>query len=336
VLVLMPILRRSGYGLSWSEFIILGWGGLRGALGMTMALMVNCNQNIPEEIRHHVLIYTAGIVTLTLCVNATLSKTIVNRLKLAGQQSASERHIWQQILSLIRRHDEETLSSLNKDPYLKQANWQTVESKMIAAGEVKQESLSENELLCVVRQNVMAHIEMIANDYFHDGILNYYSYERITSALAVLNDFEGDHEIDDSELKKDLNRRRWFYSRRRAVPDSCNLCRGYVMILLETRDFIDKTLQQKVIDLKVETKTIDIVRAEVDKVLHSAATLLEEYKKNYPDIFAEGVTDKAVRMLLASERGQVEQLLEEGVLSQDAAEALYADIAKRQGLEIVL
>jgi len=335
VLVLMPILRRSGYGLSWPEYIILGWGGLRGALGMCMALMVNCNTAIPETIRHHILIYTAGVVTLTLCVNATTSKSIVNRLKLAGEQSKSEQHIWRQILSLIRRHDETTLSSLKKDPYLKQANWQIVESKMIVAGEVKKENLSENELLCVVRQNVMAHIEMITNDYFHDGILNYYSYERITSALAVLNDFEGDHVIDDTELRKDLKRRRWFYSRKRAVPDACNLCRGYVMILLETREFIDKTLQQKVIDLKVETKTIDQVRAEIDQLLHAAAALLDEYKKNYPSIFAEGVTDKAVRMLLASERGQVEQLLKEGVLSQDAADALYADIAQRQGLEIV-
>jgi len=336
VLVLMPIMRRSGYGLSWREYAILGWSGLRGALGMCMALMVNCNTAIPENIRHHILIYTAGIVTLTLCVNATTSKSIVNKLKLSGTQSASEYHIWQQILTLLRNHDLDTLAGLKKDPYLKQADWQQVESKMITSPDVvKEENLSKNEMLCVVRKNVLTHIEKVTNDYFHDGILSYYSYERILSALAVFNDFEGDHAIDGEELQKDLNRRRWFHSRRRAVPDACNLCRGYMMILLETRQFIDITLKEKVLDLQVEKDTIDIVRHEVDQLIELASTLLESYRKDYPQIFTEGVTDKAVRMLLASERGEVEQLLHDGVMSQEAADALYTDIAQRQGLEIV-
>jgi len=335
VLVLMPILRRNGYGLSWSEFIILGWGGLRGALGMTMALMVNCNQNIPEEIRHHVLVYTAGVVTLTLCVNATLSKTIVNKLKLSGVESASEKHIWNQLLSLLRNHDIDALSALKKDPYLEQANWQEVESKMIVVPEIKDENLSENEMLCLARRNVLAHIEKVVNDYFHDGILNYYSYERMTSTLAEINDFEGDHSFSGEALKRDLNRRRWFRSRHKAIPDACNLCRGYVMVLLETRDFIDKPLKGKVLNLQIEKQTLDIVRTEIDQMIELASTLLEGYRKDYPTIFAEGVTDKATRMLLASERGKVEQLLKNGVLSQDAADALYADIAERQGLEIV-
>jgi len=335
VLVLMPILRRSGYGLSWREYIILGWSGLRGALGMCMALMVNCNQNIPEEIRHHVLIYTAGIVTLTLCVNATLSKTIVNKLKLSGVESASEKHIWNQILSLLRNHDKEALTKLKQDPYLEQANWQEVENKMIVVPEIKDEDLSKHEMLCLLRRNVLAHIEKVINDYYHDGILNFYSYERMTSTLAEINDFEGDHIFDGEALQKDLNRRRWFRSRRRAVPDACNLCRGYVMIMLETREFINKPLKGKVMNLPIEKETLDIVCGEIDQMIELASTLLEGYRKDYPTIFAEGVTDKATRMLLASERGKVEELLKNGVLSQDAADALYADIAERQGLEIV-
>lgn len=84
IAVLFPLLRRSGYGLTRAEAVVLGWGGLRGALGMCMALMVNCNENIPLETRHNILIYTAGVITLTLCVNATSCKWLVNRLRLAA------------------------------------------------------------------------------------------------------------------------------------------------------------------------------------------------------------------------------------------------------------
>ena len=84
IAILFPLLRRNGYGLSRAEAIVLGWGGLRGALGMCMALMVNCNENIPLATRHNILIYTAGVITLTLCVNATSCKWLVNRLKLVA------------------------------------------------------------------------------------------------------------------------------------------------------------------------------------------------------------------------------------------------------------
>lgn len=40
-MLLYPLMKRMGYGLSKRESVILTWGGLRGALGMTLALMVS-------------------------------------------------------------------------------------------------------------------------------------------------------------------------------------------------------------------------------------------------------------------------------------------------------
>lgn len=40
VATFIPCLRRSGYGLNNKEFYVLVWGGLRGALGITLGLMV--------------------------------------------------------------------------------------------------------------------------------------------------------------------------------------------------------------------------------------------------------------------------------------------------------
>lgn len=84
--ILHPILKRSGYGLTWHETVILGWGGLRGALGMCMALMVSYNQNIPLTVRDAILFYTAGVITLTLCINATTCGWLVERLGLTEKK----------------------------------------------------------------------------------------------------------------------------------------------------------------------------------------------------------------------------------------------------------
>ena len=41
IMMLYPLMKRLGYGLSKRESVILTWGGLRGALGLTLALMVS-------------------------------------------------------------------------------------------------------------------------------------------------------------------------------------------------------------------------------------------------------------------------------------------------------
>lgn len=41
------ILSKHSYGLSYGEFWVLIWGGLRGALGLTLALMVAVDEELP-------------------------------------------------------------------------------------------------------------------------------------------------------------------------------------------------------------------------------------------------------------------------------------------------
>lgn len=336
ILVFMPILKRNGYGLNWREFVILGWGGLRGALGMSMALMVNCNENIPEQIREHILVYTAGVVTLTLCINATTSKRLVQWLRLIPETSASEQHIWSQLIARIRHQDQDTLERLKQDSYLAQADWQSVESKMIApVADEATPSLSREEMLCVMRRTLQAHIEMTASDYFHSGVLNYKSYKQILGDLAILNDFEGAEPITSHELNKGVRRPTFWRSQRRLVTEGCNLCRGYNVILTESRDFISHVLNTDTLNLTMQQETADIVLAEIDALNSLATSMLDQYRQMDAEAFKAGVTDKATRILLASERNRVTRLLSEGVITQDAAERLYADIARRQGLEIL-
>lgn len=88
IMLFYPVMKRLGYGLSKRESVILTWGGLRGALGMTLALMVSYTPGIPEDIRRQVLFLTAGIVTLTLSINATTMRWLLRRLGLIQVSSA--------------------------------------------------------------------------------------------------------------------------------------------------------------------------------------------------------------------------------------------------------
>ena len=40
ILSLSPMLKRIGYGLTWQNGVVMVWGGLRGAVGLALALIV--------------------------------------------------------------------------------------------------------------------------------------------------------------------------------------------------------------------------------------------------------------------------------------------------------
>ena len=41
-------MRKVGYGLKWSEYFVLIYGGLRGAIGLALALIVANDEEIDE------------------------------------------------------------------------------------------------------------------------------------------------------------------------------------------------------------------------------------------------------------------------------------------------
>jgi len=73
----MPILKKCGYGVSMKEIVVMAYGGLRGAVGLCLALMVKENPHIKDEIKDIILFHTGGIALLTLTVNAMTIKYIV-------------------------------------------------------------------------------------------------------------------------------------------------------------------------------------------------------------------------------------------------------------------
>jgi len=76
-----PILTRLGYGITWKEGAILVWGGLRGAVGLAMGLMVEHQAFVDDRISATVAFHVSGIVLLTLIVNGMTVDNLYRRLQ---------------------------------------------------------------------------------------------------------------------------------------------------------------------------------------------------------------------------------------------------------------
>jgi len=69
--IFLPILRRLEYGLDWKSLVLLSFAGLRGALGICLALLIVDNEKIPDYTRDLILFHMCGIAFLTIIINGS-------------------------------------------------------------------------------------------------------------------------------------------------------------------------------------------------------------------------------------------------------------------------
>lgn len=116
-----PILSRIGYGLTWRNAVIMTWGGLRGAVGLALALVVE-NLAGDDVIGSKFLFHTSGIVVLTLVINATTIQTL---LRILGMSDISipKRLAMAGAVRRIHEGQNRTLNMLKSDRFLADADW---------------------------------------------------------------------------------------------------------------------------------------------------------------------------------------------------------------------
>lgn len=48
IFAMFPVLRMTGYGMTWRKAVVMAWGGLRGAVGLALALFVLLDEDITD------------------------------------------------------------------------------------------------------------------------------------------------------------------------------------------------------------------------------------------------------------------------------------------------
>ena len=121
-----PILKRvSEYGFSRAFAAVLTWGGLRGAVGLSLALITEGDDTIDEQLRDRVLFHTAGVALLSLLINGTTTEVLI---KLVGLDAVprAEADAFLDLVKEIDMHTDKFVENLKLDPYLKSAQFNSM------------------------------------------------------------------------------------------------------------------------------------------------------------------------------------------------------------------
>jgi len=129
LMLLWPILKNLGYGITWQEILVVAWSGLRGAVGLVLALLVAEGDRQQPENGARFLFYMAGIAVLTLVVNGTTTGTLLKYMGLVSKTQASEL-MYATALHHIEHHTLNKHKELRADNTYTSVDWVAVETFM--------------------------------------------------------------------------------------------------------------------------------------------------------------------------------------------------------------
>mgnify|MGYP005769203591 FL=1 len=342
IMMLYPIMKRSGYGLNKKESIILTWGGLRGALGMTLALMVSYTPAIPEEIRSQVLFFTAGTVTLTLCINATTMRWLLNKLGLIYIPTARTM-MENKIQNLLHENSEKYFERLKTRDALNGANWEKVSQYVTASPSAQEATPMANDVMNEIRLRVLDKEKMFLHQIYDEGIISKTSFMQLSNSLDELYDHDGSYALDTRTSIFNFCNRTFILDGMQRIPKIGSwisfyfkerigvvhdLGRGFIILQKEDLKLLDDLEGSNMLsgEQKVVLKTL---RAEIQHNLDTMNGILNKLANDFPKAYKHALTQKATRMLLCNERRNIRQLQTDGMLSDKDAEQLYERVDER-------
>ena len=342
IMLLYPLMKRLGYGLNRRETVILAWGGLRGALGMTLALMVSYTPAIPEEIRNQVLFFTAGIVTLTLCINATTMRWLLGRLGLIHIPSARMLMEYK-LQEHVRNNSAQYLEKLKGRDALNGANWHKVEHYLYPLSEMPEKAPHTTALQAEIRLRILDREKAISRKIYDEGVISQTAFRRLMNSLDELYDHDGNYTLDTRNSIFDFCHRtvllyrmqhlpfikQWvsFYFRERIMV-ICDLGRGFIILQKEDLKLLSELGNSNLLTTTQKT-TLEMLRKEISRNIEQMDAILNKLAHDFPKAYNHALTQKAIRMLLNNERQTIRQMQAEGLMSDKDAQALFEKVNER-------
>lgn len=341
IVVLYPFMKRAGYGLPKKDAIIVWYGALRGAIGLALALIVAGvdDQYISAPIKDQFLFFTAGIVTLTLLINASTIKYIVEYLGLTKISPAKALMV-NNARQFLHDSTEKQIERLKQDRFIRKSNWETVQS-FLPLNEVESGAeVTSSDSIVELRKRFLEAEKSAYWHQFKDGLLSATAVKILSDNISHLLDEGGKVPLSD---RKDLEEswkipdvldkvstwpligkvaKNWYLDRMMLSYD-CAV--SFVMAQEEALKLVESLIRSD----KEDKKILETIESEINGNRIEGQTFLRNLRKNYPGVFKAVSTTQAVRSLLNYENKTVERLQKRGRIDGGEASRMTKSIESR-------
>ncbi len=345
IAIFFPVMRKVGYGLPKKDAYVLWWGALRGAIGLALALIVVGESKIDGTIREQFLFYTAGIVTLTLVINATTIKALLSWLGLTDIPPAKQKMILN-AKNYLRNTAENSMDKLKSDRFLSRASWESVKTYLPEKPENIEIKINEGKHsnLYETRRRILEKEKSSYWNQFKEGLLGPIAVRNLTDAINEIIDSEGKISLSERKDLEQLWQTPKFLNKLQSIPildkisqrfffeqltNSYDAARGFVEAQYDTL----KLAEGMAISSDTEELTVDqdlaTIESEINENRIHGLTFLRNLKNTFPEIYDAIATRQAIRSNLNSELKIVERLQKKGQIGSDEAHKMTESIEER-------
>jgi len=127
--VLLPFLNMMGSGLTKEEAAVMVWSGLRGAVGLILAMSLDLEPSISREVGSLMVFFVGGIAMMTICINGTTAGPLLRWLEMTKTPEIEDQTA-AHLAKLTDKYAEEALDEIVKsdDPRFQGMNMSVVKS----------------------------------------------------------------------------------------------------------------------------------------------------------------------------------------------------------------
>jgi len=148
ILLMYPFMMLSGYAVSWKDVLVMTWGGLRGAVGLALALIVDLDEErIDPKFRALTIFYMGLIAAYTLLINGTSMSRFLDYLGVT-KTKPEKLEVLLHVVKSIENIGSHELSEAEPDHLLGDPDWKLV--LRITALDVSSIIPSDREIISVM------------------------------------------------------------------------------------------------------------------------------------------------------------------------------------------
>jgi NhaP-type Na+/H+ or K+/H+ antiporter len=340
--ILYPFMRKAGYGLPKKDAVIVWYGALRGAIGLALALIVAGvdDQYISKEIKDQFLFFTAGIVTLTLLINASTIKYVIQYLGLTKVSPAKALMV-NNARDYLHESAANQIERLKKDRFIKKSDWDQVETFLPSKDDrMEVEALQKQEAIAELRKRFL---EAEKSSYWHqfkDGLLGASAVRILSDNISQLLDQGGKvslserKDLEESWKTPDLLSKisKWpvvgkiakdWYLDRMTLSYDCAV--SFVLAQEELLKLVESMIRSE----KEDPKALAMIESEINANRIEGQTFIRNLRKEHPQVYKAVSTQQAVRSLLNYEVKTIERLQKRGRIDAGETARMLAEIDER-------
>jgi len=298
---------------------------------------------ISSRVRDQFLFYISGVVLLTLLVNATTVKPLVNGLGLTVLP-AVKKLMFSNASGNVAKGCEQEMDLLKDDRFLSGANWGEVRKYLPepVAYPLTADEVAGMDTLAETRRRLLQKESSSYWAQFGEGLLSAQGVALLDNNLSEFLDLEGKVPLTQREyldkvcgipklleaLKNVPVLKGIFVDRLTVSYDSA---KAFVVAQQDVAKMVDgfaSDLDESG-DPKKVTETANLLKNEIRENRLHGLNFLKEMHEAYPEVTVGIETKDAIRSVLNHERNTIKKLRKAGSLEGDESDRLLLDVEER-------